>query len=373
MALAVTSFSVTFGVAAYAELQRRVDTLDIGGLVTAQTADASADGAHPEDPNAGRALDILVIGSDSRSDGAVQDEVTSELADTHLLVHVSADRSRVELVSIPRDVMVDVPACTTTGGETIPARFDQFNSAFAVGASVGGDLTSAVACDVELVQSVTGLTLDGFVVVQMGGFIEVVDALGGVDICIPAPLDVPKASLALQAGQQRLDGTQALAYARARVGVGDGSDPDRIARQQHLLAAMVEEVLSRNVLADAPALYQVVAATLGSLTTSPNLASIPEMVSLGLSLRSVGPGNVTFMTTPFEEYEAEPGRLVFTDGVEVLWESLAADVPLASPPVSPSAPPSAGEAATTPPAADDPDAATEPPPDNSAEALDAEC
>ena len=321
------AFGGTAVAATYQQLQGDVDSVDVGNLpINTQDGETAEP---PADPNAGTALNILIIGSDSRADGGVDDGTTSVLADTHIIAHISADRSRVELVSIPRDTMVELPACTTTSGETIGAYFDQYNYAFADGWRIGGDIESAITCDINLAQSVTGLTMDGFVLVEMGGFIDMVDAIGGVDICIPEPIYAPKANLVLEAGQQTLNGEDALGYARARTGEGlSGSDPDRIQRQQHLMSAMIDEVLSRNLLTDGPALYQMLRAALSSLTVSSNLSSLGDMAGLALSLRSLDLADVTFMTTPYAAYEPDPNRLVFTSEVDLIWERMAADEPI---------------------------------------------
>ncbi len=326
--VALLAFSGTAVAATYQQLQGDVNSVDVGGLVD-PPVDADGSTAPPADPNAGTPLNILIIGSDSRADGGVDDGFTSVLADTHIIAHISADRDRVELVSIPRDTMVDIPQCRTSSGTTVYARFGMYNSAFAEAFVAGGDTESAIACDINLAQSVTGLTIDGFVLVEMGGFIDMVDALGGVDICIPEPIYAPKANLDLEAGQQTLNGEQALGYARARSGEGlNGSDTDRIGRQQHLMSAMVDEVLSRNVLTDGPALYQMLRAALSSLTMSSNLASLNDMAGLALSLRSLDLADVTFMTTPYAAYQPDRNRLVFTSEVDLIWERMAADEPI---------------------------------------------
>ena len=367
-----------------------IDALDITDLVNDPTGDPDPTAAEPTteaDPNAGRALTILIIGSDAREAGVIDDGVTSVLADTHILMHIAADRSRVEMVSIPRDILVDLPECTTSSGEIIPAGSGQYNDAFALGWDRGGDLASAVACDINLLQSATGITPDGFVLVNMGGFVEVINAIGGVDICIPEAIDAPKADgLVLAAGQQRLNGTQALGYARARtgVGVGDGSDTGRIERQQHLIAAVTDELLSRNLLTDAGQLFNVASAALDSLTTSPELASIPGLIGLARSLQAVGSENVTFTTSPFAPYKPNPNRLVWTDEADLVWDAILSDTPisvaLGEEPAAPVTDPATVDPGTVPgtPAADggatDPAApATTPPSDNSAQALNAVC
>lgn len=334
----VLAFTLTLGGTVYAQLQSGVDSIDVGGLVDpVPGASGEETTAPPADPTSGTPLNVLIIGSDSRADGAIADGFTSVLADTHIIAHISADRTRVEMVSIPRDTMVDIPQCRTTSGTTVYARFGMYNSAFAEAFVAGGDKESAVACDINLAQSVTGLTIDGVVLVEMGGFIDMVNALGGVDICIPEPIDAPKANLVLDAGPQTLNGEQALGYARARIGEGlSGSDPDRIERQQRLMSAMVDEVLSRNVLTDSPALYQMLNAALGSLTMSStgslNFGSLTDMAGLALSLRSLNLDDVTFMTTPYAAYQPDPNRLVFTSEVDLIWQRMAADEPITGAP-----------------------------------------
>lgn len=329
MLVGLLAFSGTAAAATYNQLQGDVNAIDVGDLIDPPADASGGTTAPPADPNAGTALNILIIGSDSRADGGVDDDFTSVLADTHIIAHISAARDRVELVSIPRDTMVDIPQCRTTSGTTVYARFGMYNSAFAEAYVAGGDNESGIACDINLAQSVTGLTIDGFVLVEMGGFINMVDALGGVDICLDEPIYAPKANLDLPAGEQTLNGEQALGYARARTGQGlSGSDPDRIERQQHLMSAMVDEVLSRNVLTDGPALYKMVRAALSSLTMSSNLASLNDMAGLALSLRSLEMDDITFMTTPFAAYAPDPNRLVFTSEVDLIWERMAADEPI---------------------------------------------
>lgn len=329
LGLAVLALALAVPTAVVTDLRNQVTEIDVDDLVDAPSnADGQAD--EPGDPNAGEPLNILIIGSDSRQgEGNHVDDETSVLADTHIVAHVAADRSRAELVSVPRDTMVEIPDCRTTSGDVIPARFGMFNSAFAYAWQAGQDHESAVACDINLVQHLTGLTLDGFVLVEMGGFVDMVDALGGIDICIPEPIDAPKAQLTLDAGQQVLDGTDALGYARARVGVGAGTDPERIERQQHLMSAFVDDVLSHNVLFDAPELYGMAQAALRSLSVSPSLNSLPDLAGLGFAMQGLRSEDVTFVTTPTEPYPLDTNRLQWTDETDEIWQRLRADEPLA--------------------------------------------
>jgi LCP family protein required for cell wall assembly len=153
------------------------------------------------------------------------------------------------MVSIPRDSTVDVPACpTSSGGETAPLYRTKFNAAFAQGYDTGGHVESGALCVKKTLDTLTNVRMDGFVVVDFSGFQKMVDALGGVEMCIPQRIESKKAgNLVLDSGVQSLDGSTALRYARARTGtgLGDGSDIGRIGRQQQLMAALsgtVEEL-----------------------------------------------------------------------------------------------------------------------------------
>ncbi|MDR2722236.1 MAG: LCP family protein, partial [Cellulomonadaceae bacterium] len=193
----------------------------------------------PADPNAGTPLNIVLLGIDSR-DGdninfASAENTAGARSDTTMVMHISADRDRVELISIPRDSTVSMPGCPLKDDKmSSPMSSTKFNSAFAVGYDYGGSVTAGATCTLTTIESLTDVRMDGFITIDFAGFQRMVDALGGVDICIPEAIDAPDAGLLkLDAGEQHLDGTQALQFARARKGkgLGDGSDLGRIGRQ----------------------------------------------------------------------------------------------------------------------------------------------
>lgn len=370
VATAVLAFGVVGGAAAVSSIVGNISGSSALDLVEDRPAPSTSD---PDDPNAGKPLNILVMGSDERGgeNGHEVEGVEGMRSDTTILVHVSADRSRVEMVSIPRDSRVDVPACNTTSGRTTAPANTRFNAAFANGATVGGDVDSAAACTITTVESLTDVFVDGFVVVDFAGFQHMVTAIGGVPICIPEAIDSPKADLKLEAGMQTLDGAQALGFARARYGVGDGSDLSRIGRQQQLLAATVNQVLSKNVLSDLGQVYGFVDAGTKSLTMSDNLSSIPSLAGLAFSLKGATSGNITFMTVPNAPDPQDPdAKVVWTSEADELWAKVRADEPIVAP--APAADETAGGSgdaveATEPPSqagADAPtdDASSEPAP-----------
>jgi LCP family protein required for cell wall assembly len=331
--VAVLAFTATGAGVVYAKLNSNVEHIDISGLTAPE--DPSGPAPTPDDPSAGTPLDYLVIGSDDRSgeNGRLTDHATTGMrGDTTMVVHVSANRKRVDIVSIPRDTMVQIPSCTMTDGQKTSATFTLFNTAFALGADRGGDLESAVACTWKTVESITGVSLDGAVVVDFTGFKDMVDALGGVPMCVPEDTVSPEADLDLKAGFQTLNGKQALGYARARKGVGqnfDGSDITRTGRQQQLLAAMFNEVKEQNFLTDLPKLYGFADALTKSLTVTDTLKSTKKLVGLAYAMRGIRPKNVTFMTIPIGEYPQDHYRVIMTPAADAVWQHLIDDEPLA--------------------------------------------
>lgn len=328
-ALALIMFVGSGGALAYSEIQGNVNRHDISDLLGERPA--GGEGPAPIDEKAGQDINLLIMGSDVREgasdvDGAgAAGAVGGMRSDTTMIAHISADRSRVEVVSIPRDTLVDVPSCIMpNGAETDPRSNVMFNSAFALGGQ-SGDVGAAAACTIRTVENLTGVFIDDFVVVDFAGFMNMVEALGGVPMYIPEAVDDREAQLQLEAGCQVLDGRQALGLARARKSLGNGSDIDRIGRQQELVAAIAREAFSKNLLTDLPALYRFLDASTSTLTTGPYIGGLPTMAGLASSLRTIGLEKIAFVTMPFEY--AGP-RVVATAEADALWDNLAADLPI---------------------------------------------
>ncbi|MEV6086487.1 LCP family protein [Streptomyces parvulus] len=248
------------------------------------------------------AQNVLLIGSDSRAgDGSARygRDSGTERSDTTILLHLAAGRDSATAVSLPRDLMVDVPGCRGRDGSRTEPVFAQFNYAFAAGGS---------ACSIRTVEKLTGVRVDHHVVVDFQGFKKMVDALDGVEVCLREPVDDKDAGLRLPAGRVILDGEQALGYVRARKSLGDGSDTDRMDRQQRFLGALVNKVQSNGVLLNPVKLYPVLDAATSSLTTDPNLASLRGLYDLVRGLRDVPTERVQFLTVPREAYSGDPNR-----------------------------------------------------------------
>ncbi|MEV5532420.1 LCP family protein [Streptomyces prunicolor] len=270
------------------------------------------------------AQNILLIGSDSRSgDGNAEygRDSGTERSDTTILLHLAADRRSATAVSLPRDLMVDVPGCLRPDGTRTEPMFAMFNYAFQVGGS---------GCTIRTVEKLTNVRIDHHMVVDFHGFKDMVDAVDGVDVCLKAPIRDKAAKLRLPAGKVTLDGEQALGYVRARKSLGDGSDTDRMDRQQGFLGALVNKVQSDDVLFNPVKLYPVLDAATSSLTTDPELANLRGLYELVRGLRNIPTEHVQFLTVPRESYiyNANRDQLVEPEA-EKLFARLRADATVA--------------------------------------------
>lgn len=264
-------------------------------------------------------MNLLLIGTDTREGQAgFTSNPGGDLSDTTILLHLSASRTRAYGVSIPRDLIVDRPECPSKSGGTLPpASAVMFNTAYGVGAE---------GCTILTVEKMTDIRIDDVVVVKFDAFKEVVDAIGGVPVCVPK--DVDKYDVELEAGSYVAKGDVALDYVRVRVGLGDGSDVGRMKRQQAFLAAMTNKVVSVGVLANPFKLYSFLDAATASLIVSEGLSDLTDLADLGRDLRRIGLDRVKFLTMPIAPYAPDPNRLAIGPGADEIWQRLRNDEPL---------------------------------------------
>ena len=297
----------------------------------------------------------LLIGSDSRA-GTGREYNSSGLAtgrnsDTQILAHLDADGSAT-LVSFPRDTYVPIPGYTDAHGRAHPATPNRINAAFGLG---GPTLT------IQTMESLTGLRIDHFIEVDLAGFKQITDAVGGIDVCLKSSptvevglddlghpfrstnLDDPFTQFHGHPGTLHLDGEQALAFVRQRHGLPTG-DLDRIKRQQLFLAAAYRKATSSSVLLDPTSLLPLLNAATGALTTDPQ-TSLTDLRSVLAQLRGTDPTRIHLETLPTRWPTAADGadRHGLVHGMSVLiYDRAAADAMLA---------PLRGPAAPAPPAA----------------------
>ncbi|MFE4372372.1 LCP family protein [Streptomyces sp. NPDC056835] len=317
-----TSVVILAGAGAGWWFYRKLD----GNITTDTTAAAELHTYEKERPTpvALDAQNILLIGSDSRAGEGNskygRDDGGSQRSDTTILLHLAADRKSATAMSIPRDLMVEIPSCAKPDGSRSRAQFAQFNWAFEAGGA---------ACAIRTVEKLTDIRVDHHMVIDFSGFTDVVNAVDGVEVCLDEPVKDVQARLELPAGRQTLDGEQALGFVRARHGIGDGSDTQRMDRQQRFLGALFKKVQSNGVLLNPARLYPVLDAATKSLTTDSGLNSLSDLYELARSMRSVPMEKVQFLTVPRQPYSQDANRdeLVQPDAKN-LFERLREDDPV---------------------------------------------
>lgn len=310
---------------AYWQLNDNIKSVDINTALgddrppRKEAATPSPSASAPVSPLPGDALDILVLGSDSRG-GAENKKLGGgdsggARSDTAMVVHIDRGRTSATVVSIPRDTLVTRPSCPLPdGGSTGVAYNAMFNSAYSVGGPV---------CAVKTVESLTGVRMDHYLEIDFAGFAKLVDALGGVTVTTDEDIDDEDSHLTLEAGTHHLDGKQALALARTRHGIGDGSDLGRIGLQQNLVKALLDQISGTNLLTSPTRLYEVADAVTGSLTTDTGLDSLTELMRLGQSLHGLRSTQVETVMMPVVPALYDRNRVVADEPEATeLWKSL---------------------------------------------------
>jgi len=290
--------------AVYRHLNGNLHQLNISGDLGTQPVDT-----HPQAEN------IMIIGSDTRhSQGrGFGQGLQTDQSDTLMILHIAADRKWVNVMSIPRDSWVNIPACMMGNGQMSAPTTYKINEAFALGNLYGNHTDLGVACTEKTLEQDTGIHIDHFVVINFQGFRDMVNALGGVEECNTSEINDPKSGLHLKPGHHLLHGLGALAYVRARYTLGDGSDLERIGRQQAFMSSLVGRVKSK--LLDPLAIYHFLDAATKSITVDSQLGGIHGLYDLAMSVHSLPASAVTFFTLPtYPRSEVVP-----TDTANLLW------------------------------------------------------
>ena len=254
----------------------------------------------PADPNA---ENILLIGSDTRVgvNGQIggTEGVSGARSDTIILVHIAPGAHHIDVLSFPRDSVVPILNCTPEGGtsgQNAQPSYDieQINATYAYGGP---------GCLWETVEQTTGIHVNDFIELTFAGFEQVINALHGVDVCLPEAVDIPLSRLNLSAGVHHVYGREALAFWRTREDLGTGSDTQRIQRDQFLMASLFRGIESSSLLKSPSTMLSVID-TLTShqdVVTDSGLTA-PAMLRIGEALRGVKAHNVQFVTVPWTTY-----------------------------------------------------------------------
>lgn len=304
----VTVGSLVMGSAALSRLQTNISS---SPLRSDETTAVINDNTH--------GTNILILGSDTRDlDADDYGDADGARSDAMVLAHLSTDESRIDAVQIPRDTMMDMPPCSDTGSGTSPGGYGAVNNALNFGPS----------CSVSAVESLSGVRIDHFVEMNFEGFETMVDAMGGLPVCLPEEMQDPKAQLDLPAGEQTVDGTDALALARTRYSVGDGSDIARMGHQQRVMSAIVQRAKSSEVLTRPDRLYRFLDAVTSSLTVDDDLDSLPALTSLATTVAGVDDSQISFIVMPWTEATVDRNRVVPSDEAAEVFSRIRTDAPL---------------------------------------------
>lgn len=262
-------------------------------------------------PRPGHGMNVLLVGTDGRDKISETERRRYRLGgapchctDTIMIVHISADRERASVVSLPRDSYAEVPAA-----DGRPAHPVKINAAYAEG---GPNLT------VRTVEHMTHVKIDHYLEVDFTSFMKTVDVVGGVEICTAEPLKDTYTGLDLPAGRHRLMGGQALQYVRARH-VDGASDLGRMQRQQRFLAALVERATSSGILLNPMRFRDVTRAVLGSVRADKDFGA-DELLDLGRAMRNFSPSSSEFTTVPI----GQMGYVVKGLGSTLKWDTAKA-------------------------------------------------
>lgn len=289
------------------------------------------------------ALNILLLGNAGRIDaadchlgGACTD--TAPTADTMMVLHLAADRSNMTVMSIPRDSIVNLPACAQDPVDLINA-----------------SLVHGPSCSVEAVHDLTGLTIDHFIEIDMAGIVTMSNALGGVPVCVTNNIEDDFSHLKLPKGTTVVQGTQALAWLRTR-----HAFINEVYREQaqHLfMAALLRKLKDNASLTHVMTLYSVADAATKALTVDSQLSSVTDLLSLAQELGKVPTSRVTMLSVPTVDYSGPNAawrlsQLQFQQPeADQMFAAIKADAPYTRTTASASPPPSAGSPASSSPSA----------------------
>ncbi|MEV5440253.1 LCP family protein [Streptomyces sp. NPDC052682] len=299
----------------YVKLNGNLKSVDIDQALGADRPEKADNGSE----------NILVLGSDTRSGrngklGGGADDGSAR-SDTAMIVHLYRGHKKADVVSIPRDTIIDRPECTDPKGEDHPAAHGaMFNSAYSTGGA---------ACAVKTVESMTGLRMDHYLEVDFSGFQKLIDELGGVEVTTTKNIEDPDSHLDLKAGTHRLNGRQALGLVRTRHGVGDGSDLGRIQLQQAFLKALVDQVKDVGLLTSPKKLYDLADTATKTVTTDSGLGSVNALMSFAAGLKSISANNMHMVTMPVRYDPADPNRVIVQKAkARMVWDALKNDRPI---------------------------------------------
>jgi LCP family protein required for cell wall assembly len=297
IAICATVLMVGVSLFAYAAYRNVYDSIRHDNVTAAML------GKRP--PKLNGALNVLVIGSDSRkgSHGHYGRGIYGSRSDTAMMLHISPTHQHAVVISFPRDSVIPILKCLPdghghSGQQAAPGQTEMLNSSFAYGGA---------PCLWKTLEQTTGIRIDHFVEVNFSGFRSIVNDVGGVSVCLPFPIKDPASGLNLHSGRQNVNGAQALAFVRERH-VGLGSDLQRIQRQQYFLAAAMQKIKQTNLLSNPARIYAVIRDVARSLTTDSSL-TLSTMAGIANGMKGLSASSLQFVSLPVVPDPSDPNRV----------------------------------------------------------------
>ena len=265
-------------------------------------------------------INLLMIGSDGR-DNKADCKIGGDCgpganADVEMVVHISADRTNATVMSVPRDLETELPACTDAKtGAHRNAGTGMINSTLAYGPG----------CTVAAVHDLTGIPIDHFAMIDFSGVVNMSDAVGGVNVCVDNNVYDPYSHLKLKKGTHVLKGLAALEFVRTRHGFGNGGDLGRADAQHIFITQMINSLKDTKTFTDVPRMLSLATAATKALTFDDGLKSISSLLGLADDLNKVPTKRMTFTTMQTGADPADVNRLVIAPGAQTLFNTIAND------------------------------------------------
>jgi LCP family protein required for cell wall assembly len=296
VAIIATVLVVGISLVAYASVRNLYDGINH------ETVTASMLGPRP--PKLNGSTNILLIGSDSRagtSGYGASSVIQGSRSDTSMILHISPDHTHAYVISFPRDSMVPVYSCANDdeghpGQAAAPGQLEPLNATFSYGGA---------PCLWKTLEQTTHIHIDHFVEVGFSSFRLIVNDMHGINVCLPFTIRNYQAHLYLKSGMHKVYGAQALAFVRLRENIGDGSDLERIQRQQIFLAAALQKMKQTNLLGD----YKVLADVAHAITTD---LTLTQLLGIANSMRGLNTSSVRFISVPVGLYPPDPNKVLWT-------------------------------------------------------------
>ncbi|WP_460581054.1 LCP family protein [Humibacter ginsengisoli] len=277
-------------------------------------------------------VNLLIAASDTRSGqgdswGSTDDSSGVGNNDVTMLLHLSQDHTHAEVVSFPRDLIIDFPKCPDGSGGWISARQNaQLNTSLPEGGPDGG-----VACTVSVIEQLTGLTIPFAGSITFEGVVAMSNAVGGVPVCVGGDgIHDPDTNLDLAPGTATIQGQEAAEFLRTRHGVGNESDLDRISNQQVFLSSLVRTIMSDDTLTNPVKVWGIAKAATQYFTFSDSLRSATTIYQMAIALKGLNWNNITFVQYPVVADPDNQNRVIPDESAaKTLMDALSNDQPLA--------------------------------------------